>query len=125
MNEGMGSFIILERMIDMKGQTYVIIAIVLLILVAVFAVTNVDAVEVNYLFWVVESPLILVILFSVLMGGLLVATAGSVRFFQLKKEIKELQKELHVAQALTNEDAVQSKKHKTERTSKQDSNPIE
>lgn len=87
----------------MKGQTYVIISIILIILVAVFAVTNVDAVEVNYLFWVIESPLILVILFSVLMGGLLVGTAASVRLYQLKKENKELQKKLNQTQRLPSE----------------------
>lgn len=105
----------------MKGQTYVIISIVLVILVAVFAVTNVDAVEVNYLFWVVESPLILVILFSVLMGGLLAAAAGSVRLFKLKKEIKELQKELHVAQELTDAGKVELKKSKNSSPSHQHS----
>lgn len=78
----------------MRGQTYVIISIILVILVAVFAVTNVDAVEVNYLFWSAESPLILVILFSVLMGGLLVGAASSVRLYQLRKENKELHHEL-------------------------------
>jgi len=38
----------------MKGQSYVILAIVFIIIIAVFAVTNVEAVEVNYLFWSVE-----------------------------------------------------------------------
>ncbi|HLR15861.1 MAG TPA: lipopolysaccharide assembly protein LapA domain-containing protein [Bacillota bacterium] len=95
----------------MKGQTYVIISIVLIILVAVFAVTNVDAVEVNYLFWVVESPLILVILFSVLMGGLLVAAAGSVRLYQLKKEMKELHKQLEQTKGIISEKTKHSNGH--------------
>ncbi len=87
----------------MKGQTYVILSIVVVILIAVFAVTNVDDVSVNYLFWKAESPLILVILFSVLMGGLLTATAGSVRMFHLRKENKELMKELEIARSLVDE----------------------
>ncbi|WP_042146122.1 lipopolysaccharide assembly LapA domain-containing protein [Paucisalibacillus sp. EB02] len=77
----------------MKGQTYVIIAIIFMILVAVFAVTNVNPVEVNYFFWQVESPLILVILFSVLMGGVITAAVGMVRMFKMQKEIKHLKKE--------------------------------
>ncbi len=93
----------------MRGQTYVIISIILVILVAVFAVTNVDAVEVNYLFWSAESPLILVILFSVLMGGLLVGAASSVRLYQLKKENKELHHEL---------DAIRTDKSKNKNTGK-------
>src|SRR5690625_3402 len=78
----------------MKGQTYVILSIVFGIIIAIFAVTNVESVEVNYFFWKRKSPLILVILFSVLMGGVLSMVAGSVKYFNLKKENKQLKKEL-------------------------------
>ena len=74
----------------MKGQTYVILAILLTIIIAIFAVINVDSVEVNYLFWTAESPLILVILFSVLMGGIIAAIAGMVKIFHMQKELKQL-----------------------------------
>ncbi|WP_067727305.1 LapA family protein [Oceanobacillus damuensis] len=77
----------------MKGQTYVILAIILVIVVAVFAVINVDPVEVNYLFWTQESPLILVILFSVLMGGVITASVGAFRFYRLQKDLKLLKTE--------------------------------
>ncbi|GGB28482.1 hypothetical protein GCM10011409_02260 [Lentibacillus populi] len=77
----------------MRSQTYVIFAIIFVIIVAVFAVTNVDVVEVNYLFWSGESPLILVILFSVLMGGIITAAAGVVRMFRLQREIRLLKTE--------------------------------
>lgn len=72
----------------MKSQTYVILAILFVIIVAVFAVTNVETVEVNYLFWSGESPLILIILFSVLMGGIITAAAGAVKMFRMQKELK-------------------------------------
>lgn len=74
----------------MRGQTYVILGIIVLIIVSVFAVTNVDAVKVTYLFWSGESPLILVILFSVLMGGIITAIAGYFKIHQLQRENKEL-----------------------------------
>lgn len=77
----------------MKGQTYVIIAIILVIIIAIFAVINVDPVVVNYMFWSAESPLILVILFSVLMGGLITGTAGMFRIFHMKKEQTQLRDE--------------------------------
>ncbi|MFD1850173.1 LapA family protein [Oceanobacillus bengalensis] len=77
----------------MKGQTYVILAIVFVIIVAVFAIMNVAPVEVDYLFWSGESPLILVILFSVLMGGIITAAVGAVKMYQLKREIKKLKSE--------------------------------
>lgn len=74
----------------MKGQTYVILGIIVLIIVSIFAVTNVAVVKVNYLFWSGESPLILVILFSVLMGGLITAAASSFKYFHLQRENKAL-----------------------------------
>lgn len=58
-----------------------------------FAVTNVDPVEVNYLFWSGESPLILIILFSVLMGGIITAAVGMLKMFRLQREVKKLQME--------------------------------
>ncbi len=76
-----------------RGQTYVIFAIIFVIIVAVFAVTNVEAVEVNYLFWSAESPLILVILFSVLMGGLITATVGLIKMYRMQREMKRLEAE--------------------------------
>lgn len=77
----------------MKGQTYVILSIVFVIIVAIFAVTNVDTVQVNYLFWSGESPLILVILFSVLMGGVITAAAGVVKLFRMQRELRTLHAE--------------------------------
>ncbi|UJL44941.1 DUF1049 domain-containing protein [Virgibacillus sp. NKC19-16] len=75
----------------MRGQSYVILAIIFVIIIAVFAVTNVDPVEVNYLFWSGESPLILIILFSVLMGGIITAAVGMLKMFKLQREVKKLQ----------------------------------
>ncbi len=74
----------------MKNQAYVILLLVVLIIISIFAVTNVGIVQVNYFFWSGESPLILVILFSVLMGGMITAITGSVKFFQMQREIKHL-----------------------------------
>lgn len=80
----------------MKGQTYVILAIVFTIIISVFAVLNIDEVEVNYLFWSGSSPLIFVILFSVLLGGLLMMMVASKKYFQLKKQMKELEAQLQM-----------------------------
>ncbi|MFA1820521.1 lipopolysaccharide assembly LapA domain-containing protein [Virgibacillus oceani] len=96
----------------MKGQTYVILSIVLVIIVAVFAVTNVEAVEVNYLFWSAESPLILVILFSVLMGGIITGTAGTVKVFQLQKENRLMKTENdNMRKTLKNKGLLDKHKH--------------
>ncbi|MBP1947646.1 LapA family protein [Virgibacillus litoralis] len=74
----------------MRGQSYVILAIIFVIIVAVFAVINVDPVEVNYLFGSGEAPLILVILFSVLMGGIITASVGLIKMIHLQRERKYL-----------------------------------
>lgn len=78
----------------MRGQTYIILMIVFGILIAWFAVTNIEVVEVSYFFWKQESPLILVILFSVLLGGLLTMVASGVKVFNLTRKNKQLNNEL-------------------------------
>src|SRR5690625_3489336 len=78
----------------MKGQTYVILAILFVILISLFAVFNITVVEVNYLFWRGSSPLIFVILFSVLLGGLLTTVVGSKRHFNLRRENRHLKQKL-------------------------------
>lgn len=86
----------------MKGQTYLILSIIFIIIISVFAVLNISEVEVNYLFWSGSSPLIFVILFSVLLGGLLAMIVSSRKYFQLKRENRKLkakiaQKESEIA----------------------------
>lgn len=93
----------------MKGQTYIILFILFTIIVSVFAVLNISEVEVNYLFWQGSSPLILVILFSVLLGAILAMIAGSKKYFQYKKMTKELQ---HQIKELKQESTVDLNKHK-------------
>lgn len=77
----------------MKGQSYIISALVFAVIVAIFAVINVDPVEVNYLFGTGNAPLILVILISVLLGGIITASVGLFRMVQLKREVKQLRKQ--------------------------------
>ncbi|TGB04201.1 LapA family protein [Halobacillus salinus] len=78
----------------MKGQTYIILALLFALVIAVFAVINVDPVQVNFLFGSGEAPLILVILISVLLGGLVTASVGAVRYFKLKRENRSLSRKL-------------------------------
>lgn len=77
----------------MRGQTYIISALVFALIVAIFAVINVDPVEVNYLFTTGEAPLILVILISVLMGGLITGGFGIFHLLRLQREMKILKEE--------------------------------
>ncbi|MDQ0269862.1 LapA family protein [Cytobacillus purgationiresistens] len=79
----------------MKNQWVILLGIVFTLIVAIFAVINVDPVTVNYLFGQSNWPLILVILGSVLMGGLIIGSVGIVRVFNLQKQVNGLKKELH------------------------------
>lgn len=76
----------------MKGQTNIILALIFALIVAVFAVINVDPVEVNYLFDTGEAPLILIILGSSLMGGIITAAFGLIKIYRLQREVKQLKK---------------------------------
>lgn len=81
-------------MIKVKGQTNFILALVFALIVAIFAVFNVDAVEVNYLFGTGQAPLILIILGSVLMGGIITGTFGMVRIYRLQRQKRSLEQRL-------------------------------
>src|SRR5699024_8627112 len=89
--------------IAMKGQTYVILAILCIILISVFAVLNMSVVEVNYLFWSGSSPLIFIILFSVLFGGLITMLFGTWKIVQLKSQNRQLNAQLKQLKEKTTE----------------------
>ena len=94
----------------MRGQSYIILAFIFALIVAVFAVINVESVEVNYLFGTGNAPLILVILVSVLMGGLITAAFGIVRLIRLQRENNTLRHQLKKQDNTVNEMEVESNK---------------
>ncbi|MGY4690448.1 LapA family protein [Salibacterium sp. K-3] len=74
----------------MKGQSALILGAAAALVIAVFAVMNVDGVEVNYMFGTAEWPLILIILGSVLMGAVITGSLGIIKVYRLQQEIKQL-----------------------------------
>nr|WP_289036765.1 lipopolysaccharide assembly protein LapA domain-containing protein [uncultured Allobacillus sp.] len=82
----------------MKQQTWIIFTLLFALMIAIFAVINVDSVQVDFLFVRTEAPLILVILLSALLGCLAVASVTYAKFYQLKREIKQLKKENELLQ---------------------------
>lgn len=82
----------------MKMQWILISALVFALITAVFAVVNVDPVQVNFMFATTSTPLILVILTSTLLGGLIVGLFGMVRQYKLQRKVKQLEKQLQEAQ---------------------------
>lgn len=77
----------------MKQQTWIILTLLFALIIAVFAVINVEPVQVDFSFVQTDAPLILVILLSALLGCLAVASVTYAKFYQLKKEIRQLKKE--------------------------------
>nr|WP_070120849.1 lipopolysaccharide assembly protein LapA domain-containing protein [Bacillus marinisedimentorum] len=77
----------------MKGQWALIMSLVFALIVALFAVINVEPVTVDYLFGTADWPLILVILGSALLGGLAVGSIGIVRVYRLQRKAKSYESE--------------------------------
>ncbi|WP_046215641.1 LapA family protein [Paenibacillus wulumuqiensis] len=75
----------------MKFQWLLILGLIFALIIAVFAVINVDPVQVNLLFDMVQIPLILLILGCALVGGLIVGFYGIYRQYRLQRQIKMLQ----------------------------------
>ncbi|TWT09039.1 lipopolysaccharide assembly LapA domain-containing protein [Planomicrobium sp. CPCC 101079] len=84
----------------MKIQWLILIGLVFAVIIALFAVVNVDPVPVNYMFGTAQWPLILVILASALLGFLLSGVFALVRTYSLQRKVKALQKEIAVKESL-------------------------
>ncbi|MDO7906026.1 lipopolysaccharide assembly protein LapA domain-containing protein [Paenibacillus sp. JX-17] len=85
----------------MKMQWSLIAALIFALLIAVFAVINVDPVQVNFMFSTVSVPLILLILSCALIGGLVVGAFGIYRQYRLQRQIKQLRTQLQQIQEAT------------------------
>lgn len=85
----------------MKMQWSLIAGLIFALLTAIFAVINVDPVQVNLLFATVSVPLILLIIGCTLIGGIIVGSYGIYRQYQLQKEIKSLAGQLIHIQEVT------------------------
>jgi putative membrane protein len=78
----------------MKMQWSLIAGLLFALLTALFAVINVNPVEVNLYFSVVNIPLILLIIGCTLIGGIIVGSYGIYRQYKLQRKIKRLSTEL-------------------------------
>lgn len=84
----------LERGAEVKFQWSLLFGLLFALMIALFAVYNVGAVPVDYVFGTAEWPLILVILGSALLGALLSGSVAIYRSFFLSRKVKNLEKEL-------------------------------
>ncbi|WP_203637315.1 lipopolysaccharide assembly protein LapA domain-containing protein [Levilactobacillus wangkuiensis] len=76
----------------MKNQWRIVVTILLVIVVAVFAILNVESVPVSFGFTTVHWPLILILLVSILIGAILMILFSTINSFQHNRAYKELEK---------------------------------
>ncbi|MEK5442922.1 LapA family protein [Fredinandcohnia sp. FSL W7-1320] len=94
----------------MRFQWNLILGLLFALIVAIFAVVNVDSVRVNYVFGYSEIPLILIILGSALLGGLIVGMFGILRQYRQQRQIKKLEKEIEQLKSVKVEEKPVEKK---------------
>ena len=82
-----------ERRICLKFQWHLLFGLLFAVIIAIFAVVNVNAVPINYVFGNAESPLVLIILCSALLGAAISTFIAMFRTVQLNRRIKELLRE--------------------------------
>lgn len=85
---------LVKELYVLRFQWNLILGLLFALIVAIFAVVNVDSVRVNYVFGYTEIPLILIILGSALLGGLIVGMFGILRQYRQHRQIKKLEKEI-------------------------------
>jgi len=76
----------------MKNQWRIVVTILLVIVVAAFAILNVESVPVSFGFTTVHWPLILILLVSILIGAILMILFSTINSFQHNRAYKELEK---------------------------------
>lgn len=74
-------------------QIRVIIFLISALIVALFAVVNIQPVTIDFIFGEAEVQLIFVIIISILIGALLMFILASMKQIKMSKQIKILQKE--------------------------------
>lgn len=84
----------------MKFQWSLLLALIFAVIVAIFAVVNVDPVPVNYVFGTAQWPLILVILGSALLGAFVSGSVAIFRSFVLQRRVKQLEKDNTIKESL-------------------------
>lgn len=83
----------------MKVQWTLILGLIFAMIIALFAIVNIDDVPVDYIFGQAYWPLILVILGSALIGAMISVSFSLVRIFSLQREAKQLRKTLELKEA--------------------------
>ena len=86
----------------MKNQAKLIFSILVLIIITVFAIQNTNNVQLDLIFVEFQTPLVLIILFSLLIGVIVGMIGTAVNNSSKRQEIKDLTKQVDKEKELRN-----------------------
>lgn len=109
----------------MKKQWGTVLAIILVLLIALFAVLNVADVPVNFGFALVTWPLIMVILGSLFIGALITVLIATSTAFRTKKKIKNYESDLSKAEETKQQELKQVREEYEHKITEKDEKIIE
>lgn len=109
----------------MKKQWGTVLAIILVLLIALFAVLNVADVPVNFGFALVTWPLIMVILGSLFIGALITVLIATSTAFRTKKKIKNYESDLSNAEETKQQELKQVREEYEHKITEKDEKIIE
>lgn len=92
----------------MKRQGKVIIAILLVILIAIFSVMNTEAVPIHFGFTTVSWPMVLVLLVAIFLGAILMFLFATISNYQTKRTMKQQATRIQTLETRLGSDADQS-----------------
>lgn len=98
-----------ENKSGLKSQLSLVAGLVFAIIIAIFAILNVDKVPVSYVFGKAEWPLILVILGSALIGFMISLSFSVVKMYGNKRTVTHLTKTLKHKEELIGKQQAQLK----------------
>ncbi|MBG9983402.1 DUF1049 domain-containing protein [Aerococcaceae bacterium DSM 111022] len=88
----------------MKNQAKLIFSILVLIIITVFAIQNTNNVQLDLIFVEFQTPLVLIILFSLLIGVIVGMIGTAVNNSSKRQEIKDLKKQVDKEKELRSRD---------------------
>ena len=104
----------------MKKQWGTIVALILIVIVALFAVLNVESVPVSFGFTEVTWPLIMIILGSLFIGALTTVLISVSTTYKNKKDLKQGKKDLENAEKRKEEAIAQTRAEYDEKLTQKD-----
>lgn len=75
-------------------QLYLMVALLLALLVAIFAIQNADQVTIRFLLWTFQTSTVMIILISAGVGALLAALLGLPQNLKVRRRLRQSEEEL-------------------------------